>query len=260
MVIITGHRGCGTKGIGLSEPENTLRSILRAVELGADQVEVDAHLSLDNRVVMIHDSTVDRTTNGRGKIRGYTLAELRALDAGQGERIPTLEEVIDSVRGKATLQIELKGIGVEDEVIRITKASGMVEQSIITSFRHDAVARAKALEPRICTGVLFVCSPISPTRLAGDAGADNLHPNVEYVDASLVELAHQKGLGVYVWNADTEEKAIEMLQFGVDAIGTNRLDIVLPLAQQLGSQTSVGNGMKGKVLSSHGLPKAKRMH
>ena len=244
MVIVTGHRGCGTKEIGLGDPENTLRSIRRAVELGADQVEIDAHLSLDNRVVVIHDSTVDRTTNSKGKVRDYALAELEALDAGQGERIPTLEEVIDSVKGKAMLQIELKGIGVEDEVTRIIKASGMVEQSVLTSFRHGAVARAKTLEPRLCTGVLFVCSPISPARLAADVGADNIHPNVEYVDASLVESAHRKGLGVYVWNADTEEKAIEMLRLGIDAIGTNRLDIVLPLANQLRKQTSVGNGRK----------------
>lgn len=247
MVLVTGHRGCGTKGIGLGEPENTLRSIRKAVELGADQVEVDVHLSQDNRVVVIHDSTVDRTTNERGKVRDYTLAELEALDAGQGERVPTLEEVIDSVKAKAMLQIELKGIGVEDEVTRIIKASGMVKQSVLASFRHDAVARAKTLEPNICTGVLFVCSPINTARLAEDAGADNIHPNVEYVDASLVESAHRKGLGVYVWNADTEEKAIEMLRLEVDAIGTNRLDIVLPRAQQLRRHTSVGNGRRKRA-------------
>jgi glycerophosphoryl diester phosphodiesterase len=247
LVLVTGHRGCGTKGIGLGEPENTLHSIRKAVELGADQVEVDAHLSQDNRVVVIHDSTVDRTTNERGKVRDYTLAELEALDAGQGERVPTLEEVIDSVKAKAMLQIELKGIGVEDEVTRIIKASGMVKQSVLTSFRHDAVARAKTLEPNICTGVLFVCQPINTARLAEDAGADNIHPNVEYVDASLVESAHRKGLGVYVWNADTEEKAIEMLRLEVDAIGTNRLDIVLPRAQQLHRHTRVGNGRRKRA-------------
>ena len=232
MVVVTGHRGCGTNGLGIGEPENTLRSIRRAIDLGADQIEIDTHLTSDRQVVVIHDETVDRTTNGTGEVRDYALAELRALDAGFGERVPTLEEVIDTVRGKAILQVELKGKDVEDSVVQILKESGMVEEVVLTSFRHSAVKRAKDLESRLRTGVLFVCSPINPTSLAHEAKANNLHPNVEYVDAALVHSAHREGLGVYVWNADTEEKAKEMLKLGVDGIGTNRLDIVLPLVHR----------------------------
>ena len=232
LVVVTGHRGCGTNGLGLGEPENTLRSIRRAIGLGADQIEVDTHLTADLQVVVIHDETVDRTTNGTGKVQNYTLAELRTLDAGFGERIPTLEEVIDIVRGKAILQIELKGKDVEDKVVQILKESDMVEKVVLTSFRHGAVKRVKDLENRLRTGVLFVCSPVNPTSLAHEARADNLHPNIEYVDATLVDSAHREGLGVYVWNADTEEKAKEMLKLGVDGIGTNRLDAVLPLVHR----------------------------
>lgn len=232
MVIVTGHRGCGTKGFGLGEPENTLRSIRRAIDLGADQIEIDTHLTSDRQVVVIHDETVDRTTNGTGKVRDYTLAELRTLDAGFGERVPTLREVIDMVRGKAILQVELKGKDVEDGVVQILKESNMIEDVVLTSFRHSAVKRAKDLENSLRTGVLFVCSPINPTRLAHEAKANNLHPNVDYVDVALVGSAHREGFGVYVWNADTEEKAKEMLKLGVDGIGTNRLDIVLPLVHR----------------------------
>ena len=231
MVIVTGHRGCGTNGLGLGEPENTLRSIQRAIDLGADQIEIDTHLTSDLQVVVIHDENVDRTTNGTDKVRDYTLKELRALDAGSGERIPTLAEVIDVVKGKVLLQVELKGRDVEDRVVQVIKESDMVEDVVLTAFRHGAVKRAKALESRLRTGVLFVCSPINPTRLAHDAGANNLHPNVDYVDVALVNSAHKEGLSVYVWNADTEEKAREMLRLGVDAIGTNRLDVVLPLVR-----------------------------
>jgi len=232
LVVVTGHRGCGTKGLGLGEPENTLRSIRRTIDLGTDQIEIDTHLTSDRRVVVIHDETVDRTTNGTGKVRDHTLAELRALDAGFGERVPTLEDVIDTVRGKATLQVELKGRDVEDSVVQIIKDLDMVEEVVLTSFRHSAVKRAKDLENRLKTGVLFVCSPVNPTSLAHEAKANNLHPNVDYVDAAFVDSAHREGLGVYVWNADTEEKAKEMLKLGVDGIGTNRLDIVLPLVHR----------------------------
>lgn len=216
----------------MGEPENTLCSIRRAIDLGADQIEIDTHLTYDRQVVVIHDETVDRTTEGKGKVQNYTLEELRALDAGSGERVPTLREVIELVRGKAILRVELKGRGVEDSVVQIIKESDMVEDVVLTSFRHNAVKRAKALESRIRTGVLFVCSPINPTRLAHDAQANNLHPNVDYLDATLVRSAHQEGLGVFIWNANTEETAKEMLKLGVDGIGTDRLDIVLPIVDR----------------------------
>jgi glycerophosphoryl diester phosphodiesterase len=109
LVVVTGHRGCGTKGTGTTEPENTIRSIVRAIGLGADQIEIDAQLTADNRVVVIHNETVDRTTDGSGRVAHYALEGIRNLDAGLGERIPTLEEVIEVVEGKVVLQIELKG-------------------------------------------------------------------------------------------------------------------------------------------------------
>ena len=231
MVIVTGHRGCGTKGTGTIEPENTVRSILKAIRLGADQIEIDAQLTADNRVVVIHDENVDRTTNGSGRVASFSFESIRNLDAGLEERIPTLEEVIEAVKGKAVLQIELKGRDVQDEVVRIVKEMDMIDEVVLTSFRHTAVMKAKALDKRLRTGVLFLCTPIDSTQLAINANADNLHPNVDYVDSVMVESAHRSGLKVFVWNADTKEKAKEMLEYGVDGIGTNRLDIVLPLAR-----------------------------
>ena len=231
MVIVTGHRGCGTKGIGTLEPENTVQSIVRAIGLGADQIEIDAQLTADHHVVVIHDETVDRTTDGSGRVAHYTLESIRNLDAGLGERIPTLEEVIDVARGKVVLQIELKGRDVQDEVVRIVKKRDMIDKVVLTSFRHEAVRKAKALEHRIRTGVLFLCAPVDSTQLAINAHANNLHPNVDYVDSAMIDAAHRCGLKVFVWNADTQEKAKEMLRYGVDGIGTNRLDLVLPLVK-----------------------------
>lgn len=104
-MICFGHRGaCG------HEPENTLRSVRRALELGADGIEVDVHLA-DGRLVVIHDDTLNRTTNGTGPVAEKSFACLRSLNAGQGERIPTLEEVFDTVNRRAIVNIELKGLG-----------------------------------------------------------------------------------------------------------------------------------------------------
>ena len=103
-MILTGHRGAAAL-----EPENTLLSMQKAIDLSVDQIEIDVHLTSDQHLVVIHDTTVDRTTDGQGAVADFTLEKIKQLDAGKGERIPTLQEVIDLVRGKVVLQIELKG-------------------------------------------------------------------------------------------------------------------------------------------------------
>ena len=161
-VIVTGHRGAA----GL-EPENTIRSFQRALALGVDQVELDVHLTHDRELVVIHDETLDRTTNGRGPVHAVTLAEIQTLDAGKGERVPTLQEVIDVVKGRAVLQIELKGLGVEEAVVQAVEANQMVDAVVVTSFRHYMVRRMKALNPRVSTGVLFRCLPLDGSEPTG---------------------------------------------------------------------------------------------
>jgi glycerophosphoryl diester phosphodiesterase len=222
LVIVTGHRGAA----GL-EPENTMRSFKRALALGVDQVELDVHLTKDRELVVIHDSTVDRTTNGSGSVQAYTLDEIQTLDAGEGERVPTLQEVIDLVKGQAVLQIELKGLGVEEAVVEKVEANGIVDEVVLTSFRHYMVRKVKTINPKVSTGVLFSCLPLDVSRLARDAGAEGLHPNVNYIDAHLVEDGHRYGLEVRAWNTDDPKKMRWLLTLGVDAIGSNRPDILL---------------------------------
>ncbi len=229
MVIVTGHRGAA----GL-EPENTIRSFQRALALGVDQVELDVHLTHDRELVVIHDETLDRTTNGQGPVQGVTLDELQTLDAGKGERVPTLQEVIDVVKGRAVLQIELKGLGVEEAVVQAVEANQLVGAVVVTSFRHYMVRRVKALNPRVSTGVLFRCLPLDAPRLAHDAGADALHPHVDYIDAHLVENGHRHGLQVRAWNTDDPDQMRRLLALGVDAIGSNRPDILLNVVNKQG--------------------------
>src|SRR5437660_7666970 len=107
-ILSVGHRGAAAL-----EPENTIRSFRRAIELGCDFAECDVHLTRDGQLAVMHDAAVDRTTNGSGPISDFTMAELKQLDAGQGERVPTLDEVLETVRGRIKLLIELKGPGTE---------------------------------------------------------------------------------------------------------------------------------------------------
>jgi glycerophosphoryl diester phosphodiesterase len=219
-VLLVAHRGAS-----FYEPENTLRAVKRAIELGADMVEVDVRLSKDGFVVVIHDETVDRTTDGTGYVEKKSLKELKNLDAGLGEKIPTLDEVIETVKGKVKLVIELKKQGFEDKVIEILRQKDFVEDAILTSFFHKAVKKVKELNSRIKTGIIFRCSPVDVTDLALKSKADILFPEYKYVNSEMVDEIHRKGLEVYVWTIDNLEEAKAFVKMGVNGIVTNKPDL-----------------------------------
>jgi glycerophosphoryl diester phosphodiesterase len=225
---IMGHRGAPAH-----EPENTLRSISRAVEMGVSAVEVDVHLSKDGRLVVIHDDTVDRTTNGHGRVRDLTLAQLRRLDAGQGERIPTLEEVIELLRGRGHLIVEVKDPRAGLPLVELFRAYRVFDFVHAISFWHPVVKAMKEAEPQLATGVLLVGCPADPAGLAQAARADSLVLHYAYVTPELVAQAHAAGLMVFVWNIDDPETLKPYLTMGLDGIGTNRPDLVVAYVRSL---------------------------
>ncbi len=227
MIVATGHRGAAKLA-----PENTLKSIQVALELGVDQIEIDVHLSRDNALVVIHDEKVDRTTNGTGYVRDLTLAKLRQLDAGQGEKIPTLEEVVDFVNGRARLQVELKGLGTTEPVIDLLTRYGKPEQFLLTSFRHAMVQKAKALNPAFETAVLLSSLPVRLPQVIADANADGVSLHFRYLSPEVVEQVHQAGYKIRAWNPDTAEEIEPIIMMRPDAIGSNRPDILLQLLRQ----------------------------
>jgi glycerophosphoryl diester phosphodiesterase len=223
-MIITGHRGAAKL-----EPENTLRSIQKAIDLGVDQIEIDVHLTRDGHLVVIHDVTVERTTDGHGAVADLSLQEIKPLDAGMGERIPTLQEVIDRVRGKVILQIELKGPGTAEPVVRAVEQNGMVGEVVLTSFVHERLREVRRLNPNIALGALWSEPPDDACEQAIDIGAEALHIQHQHIDAGLVQKAHQHGLKIRAWNPDTLEEMQQMIDLGVDAIGSNRPDLLIAL-------------------------------
>lgn len=224
-----GHRGAA----GL-EPENTLRSIRRALELGVTAVEVDVHLSRDGRLVVIHDDTLDRTTNGRGRVRDFTFAELQRLDAGKGERIPSLEEVAELVTPQAHLIVEVKAPVAGPVLTEFVRSQRLFERVHAISFWHPVVKAMKATEPRLRTGVLLVGCPADPAGLARAALADALVLHYAYVTPELVAQAHAAGLLVFIWNIDDIETLKPYLTLSLDGIGTNRPDVVVEYVRQMG--------------------------
>jgi len=220
-VLIIAHRGASAY-----EPENTLRSVRRALKLGADMVEVDVHASRDGHIVVIHDTTVDRTTEGKGYVKDMTLKELKRLDAGLREQIPTLEEVMELVRGRAQLVIEIKVPGTEERVLQIIEERVLENETLITSFYHPVIKRIKELNPYMRTGVIVASRPIKPVQLALNANADALFPKHAFVDLQMVEETHKYNVVVYPWTVNTISEMRPLIDMGVDGIVTNKPDIL----------------------------------
>jgi glycerophosphoryl diester phosphodiesterase len=228
MIRIMGHRGAKDY-----EPENTLRSIRRALDLGVHAVEIDLHLSRDGRLVVIHDATVDRTTNGKGRVADLTWKELHRLDAGLGEVIPSLEEVTALVQGRAHLFIELKDRQAVKPLAAFFKLHKLFEEAHVISFWHPSLKELRGLEPNIRTGVLFVGCPADPPALASAADAEALVLNYQYVTLELMQAARQRGLTVAVWNIDNVTDLLPVLPLEPDYIGSNAPDILLDYLQSI---------------------------
>ena len=206
-----------------SFPENTLLSFERAADLGADWVELDVHLSKDGALVVIHDETLERTTNGTGRVADQTLQELKCLDAGQGQQIPTLDEVLEWAAPR--------GIGVDVEVkqapaLAVAEAVRHFDQVLISSFDHPLVREIKALDPRLSVGLLYAYRAIDPVRLAREADASVLLPQCSYVVGEDVAAIHAAGLRVWTWATSDPTVLRRLIEAGVDAIATNHPDVL----------------------------------
>jgi glycerophosphoryl diester phosphodiesterase len=226
MTKILGHRGAKAY-----EPENTLRSVRKALDLGVQAVEIDIHLSRDGHLIVIHDATVDRTTNGKGRVADLRWEELRRLDAGLGEPLPGLEEVAALVRGRAHLFIELKDPKAVEPLAAFFAIHNLFAEAHVISFWHPSLKKLRQIEPRIRTGVLFVGCPVDPAALAAAAEAESLALNYQYVTPELVQSARKAGLGVAVWNIDTVAELLPVLPLEVDYVGSNAPDILLNYLQ-----------------------------
>ena len=215
-----GHRGA--RG---HEPENTLRSVRRALALGANGIEVDVHLA-DGRLMVIHDETLNRTTNGTGRVAKKTFAELRALDAGKGERIPTLEEVFDTVSRRAVVNVELKGPGTAAPVARLIEEYVRTRgwqwaDFLVSSFDHAQIEAVKNLRPEIRTGALVEKTPRGLAAFAEKIGAWSLNPGQRCVTPELVADAHARGLKVFVYTVNRPQEIAALAALGVDGVFTD---------------------------------------
>jgi len=178
--------------------------------------------------VVIHDAEVDRTTNGKGLVSGLTLEEIRSLDAGKGEKIPTLEEVLDFLDNRVKILIELKEAGVEEKVLKLVHEKGLEKNVIIISFLEDALRRVRELDKDVETGFIFV-KHNDPVKTAVELKANYLLPLYRFTHSDLIRKSHENGLKVIVWTVNDEKEASEYAGKRVDGITSDKPDILKAL-------------------------------
>ncbi|MFJ1970109.1 glycerophosphodiester phosphodiesterase [Streptomyces sp. NPDC087903] len=193
-----GHRGV----MGL-EPENTLRSFVAAQQGGLDVIELDLHLSKDGALVVMHDADVDRTTDGTGPIAEKTLAELRSLDAGHGERVPVFEEVLDSVR--SPLQAEIKDVAAARALAEVMHRRDLVSRVEVSSFHDEAIAEIARLVPGVRTALIGSRFGPDIVDRAVEVGSATVCLNIRRLTLEVVEHARKADLKIIGWVVNTQE-------------------------------------------------------
>jgi len=217
-IIKIGHRGASGY-----EPENTLRSFKKALELGVDMIELDVYICKTGELVVMHDDKVNRTTNGSGYLTEKTYQELQKLDAGKGEKIPTLEQVLDLVDKKIDVNIELKGPNTAKPIAKvidkyIRQKDWSDQHFLISSFNHRELAEFKKIMPQINIGIPCMGIPYGLVKSAKMLDAYSINLSHELITQELIDDAHKKNLKVFVYTVNDHDDIKKMLSLGIDGI------------------------------------------
>lgn len=216
---VIAHRGASG-----SYPENTLLAFREALAAGARWLELDVHLSADRQLLVIHDAHLQRTTSGHGRVGQYPFTELRQLDAGLGEPIPLLEEVLDLASGRAGVNIELKGRETGKAVaalLRKRTSGGKADQVLVSSFNMDELRQLSAQLPRIAVGLLAEKVDQQLWRFVEELQPWSLHLRSDCVDRQLVGEAHRRGLKLLAYTVNDPRQLQQLKDVGVDGVFTD---------------------------------------
>ncbi len=226
--LVIAHRGASADA-----PENTIAAFELALEQGADGIEIDVHLSKDDHPVVIHDFTLERTTDSAGPVRERTVRELKRLDGGgwrgrlfRGQRIQTLEEVLERFRDRTRFWIELKGgsdlySGIEERVVSLIEIYEVLDRALVQSFDPGALRRIRALNREVKLGALVAQPPLPPVG-SFPAEADAVCPGVNLLNEGTAQELNAAGVGCYVWTVNEPAQMDRLVKWGVSGIITDR--------------------------------------
>ena len=210
------------------EPENTLIAFERAIELGAHWIEADV-FAVENHLLVFHDEWLERTTNGAGRVEQSSLEYLRTLDAGKGQQIPLLTELLDLIDARAGVNVELKGrstavLAAKLIEERLSDSKWHEDQFIVSSFNHPELLAFSSLMPEIRIGALTGGIPLGFAAFADELCAWSVHASIEFVNREFVEDAHERGKKMFVYTVNHPDDFARLLELGVDGVFTDYPD------------------------------------
>ncbi|TRX35271.1 glycerophosphodiester phosphodiesterase [Flavobacterium sp. ZT3R18] len=223
-ILKIGHRGANGY-----EPENTLVSFQKAIEMGADGIELDVHLSLDGHLIVIHDETIDRTTNGKGTVNQLLLQELKSFRINIQYEIPTLEEVFELVNKRCFINIELKNQDTAEQVVQliehyISDKNWNYDHFLVSSFDWNALQQVRFLSEDIRIGVLTETDMDLAISFARFIKAEALHPAFQLLTNEYTAKIQEKGILVFPWTVNNKDDIQKMKSFKIDGIITDFLE------------------------------------
>ncbi|MFC4475540.1 glycerophosphodiester phosphodiesterase [Flavobacterium chungangensis] len=217
------------RGAKAYEPENTLQAFQKALDLNSDGIELDVHLSSDESIIVIHDETIDRTTDGKGLVNDFTLAELKSFLIDGKYQIPTLNEVFDLVDKKGLINIELKGLSTASKVVAliekyISEKNWNYNQFIISSFDWNMLEETSNLNPNIPIGVLTEENIDTALAFAEKINAKAIHPDFNLLNKENVRQIQEKGFLVLPWTVNSEKDIQKVKSYNVNGIISDNPD------------------------------------
>ncbi|QNO15595.1 glycerophosphodiester phosphodiesterase [Alkalicella caledoniensis] len=240
MTRIIAHRGASG-----GAPENTMSAFKKALDMGSHGIETDVQMTKDGVLILCHDETVERTTNGKGFIKDFTYSELRKLDAGikfseefKGEKIPTLEELLQLLSGKEIiLNLELKSgpifyPDIEAKVLELLYKYNYTDNSVISSFNHYSLVELRKLDEDIRLGVLYMSGLYQPWKYAKDLGANAIHPYLYSLAPEIIKGAKLNNMPITVFTVDDPKMIRNFIKAGVEQIITNYPDVALQILSE----------------------------
>jgi len=223
------HRGASGRGLA---PENTLAAFEKAIEIGVDMLEIDVRTTGDGHIVVLHDPSLDRTTDRQGLVRDMTIDQVRQADAGHGERVPLLSEVLDLARHRAQVLVEIKSDFVAERVLQNIFDVGLEDQVVVQSFNPQTVQRTKLLAPQLPASLLVGQLPTTPSRVRArrlvtqvlEVGANALSVWHATLTPPLIEEMRKRAIAVWAWTVDEDIIMRDLAMMGVQGIITNYPD------------------------------------
>ncbi len=225
------------RGSGVGPFENTLRGMQMAITWGADGIECDVQSSHDGELVVFHDATLDRLTNGSGLVTEQTLEELKRFHVGEGEQIPTLAEVLTLLKSQPQfiINLDVKVQGIEVKILKEIQSRNLLDRTLVSSFVPQVLRKFRELNADIATGWIYGYNYENPVKEAKKIGCTALHPRLDLVSKELRQVSRKQGLMLNPWSVNSEEDMRRFIELGVDWIITDNPRRLLRILNRTGS-------------------------